>query len=171
LLRHGSPPAIITPSARSRGIVAPARAVDHPAAATYLPAMRGLIAVLVLLGGGWSQLASLDCPDRFRSLQPAPEGVEGAAAAHGSGHAHHAYDGADAHAPDPDHDPADPTSPHQRDDGCGVMASCGSAVLGVAPAPATTASRPTLAASTPPPAPASAGPLHAQDPPPPRLVV
>lgn len=82
--------------------------------------MRRLIAILILLGGGWSQLSALDCP----MGSPADEAHASAAPAADGGMHRHQGDGADNR----DESSAPPGN-HHSDSDCRLLVTCAGGIL------------------------------------------
>lgn len=131
--------------------------------------MRRLIAILVLVGGGWAPLAALDCP-----MVAPPEHPDAATHPRDPGHEpggqERAPAAATAEAGHPGHDPA-PPAPHHSGSDCPLMMTCGGAVLTTGRSAAIREAAPTTTA------PAARRSLRLStffataDPPPPRLPV
>lgn len=114
--------------------------------------MRALTAILVLLCGGWSQVAALDCPMEAPPTAPAED--------HGA-----------AHEAMPDHGAGtEHGAPHHTDPSCGLLMACGPAVLGTSSS-VTEGSPPTSATPMPGIRATRCTVFPTHDTPPPRLPV
>lgn len=128
----------------------------------YVHAMRRLIAILVLLGGGWSQLSALDCPME----NPAEQAHASAAPVDVDGMHRHQADGADA-----SDEGSRPPGSHHSDSDCRLLMTCAGGIL--------TAGRAILATSPGPISVSAVSPVDGShdavflnhEPPPPRLPV
>lgn len=128
--------------------------------------MRRLIAILVLVGGGWSPLASLGCPMVSPSEQEQPGAATQPHEARHHDDGHRSAPG-DATA-ETGHHSSSP-APHHSDSDCPLMTTCGGAVLTAARSDEIRAAAPAMTAPMTAPACSLSTFVAANDPPPPRL--